>query len=131
MSIRQFTAPDAQVLEAQTRREKRNAQRRAWGRANPQKLKEYATRWRVTGRYRWTVEAFEAQFAVQDGRCVICQKSFDSTKKEPHIDHDHATKSIRGLLCNTCNLGLGHFKDDPHLLRRAAEYLTQTLARAS
>lgn len=40
-----------------------------------------------------------------------------------HIDHDHETDEVRGLLCQTCNWGLGHFHDDPQLLREAADYL--------
>lgn len=39
------------------------------------------------------------------------------------IDHDHFTGFVRGLLCKHCNSGLGHFKDDPSAMRRAAQYL--------
>jgi len=50
--------------------------------------------------------------------CVICG---DETKLV--VDHDHATGKIRGMLCNHCNRGLGHFRDDPTLLEFAAQYL--------
>lgn len=40
-----------------------------------------------------------------------------------HIDHDHATGRVRGVLCANCNTSLGLMKDDPSLLRRAADYL--------
>jgi len=50
--------------------------------------------------------------------CVICG---DTTKLV--VDHDHITGKIRGLLCNHCNRGLGHFRDDPTLLEFAAQYL--------
>lgn len=50
--------------------------------------------------------------------CVICG---DETKLV--VDHDHITGKIRGMLCNHCNRGLGHFRDDPTLLEFAAQYL--------
>lgn len=40
-----------------------------------------------------------------------------------HVDHDHDTGVIRGVLCHSCNTTLGHCKDDPSLLRRLADYL--------
>ena len=50
--------------------------------------------------------------------CIIC-----GLEKAVVIDHDHKTGNVRGGLCSNCNLGLGHFKDDPDLLRFAALYL--------
>lgn len=50
--------------------------------------------------------------------CVICGSNENLT-----VDHDHSTGMVRGALCNNCNLGLGHFKDDPELLELAALYL--------
>ena len=50
--------------------------------------------------------------------CVIC----GSTEKLV-VDHCHTTNQIRGMLCNHCNRGLGHFRDDPELLEFARIYL--------
>lgn len=50
--------------------------------------------------------------------CVIC-----GSKEKLVVDHDHNTQKIRGLLCNHCNRGLGHFRDDPMLLEFARQYL--------
>ncbi len=57
---------------------------------------------------------------AQDGRCAICHKR---PAGHLHIDHDHATGKVRGLLCGNCNTALGLLQDEPHLLDRAAEYL--------
>jgi hypothetical protein len=53
------------------------------------------------------------------GPCVICGR--DTTNL--HADHDHQTGQERGLLCSSCNRGLGLFQDQPELLRKAAVYL--------
>lgn len=50
--------------------------------------------------------------------CVIC-----GSNETLVVDHDHRSGKIRGMLCNHCNRGLGHFRDDPTLLEFAAQYL--------
>jgi recombination endonuclease VII len=54
--------------------------------------------------------------------CFICGESFPSARKV-HLDHDHRTQIIRGLLCGSCNVGLGSFRDSARLLRAAAAYV--------
>ena len=49
--------------------------------------------------------------------CIICGLPAEV------VDHDHVTKRIRGSLCHRCNMGLGHFRDNPELLELAAMYL--------
>ncbi len=58
----------------------------------------------------------------QQGVCAVCQRTPEVAGKL-HLDHDHATEQVRGLLCSGCNTGLGLFREDPAALRRAAEYL--------
>lgn len=64
-------------------------------------------------------------FAAQKGKCAICRKADVGRKGSTtlHVDHCHKTRMVRGLLCNGCNNGLGRFKDDPTLLRKAIAYL--------
>lgn len=53
--------------------------------------------------------------------CDVCGKVDDISRM--HIDHDHATGKIRGLLCQGCNTALGYVKDNPLILRALALYL--------
>jgi len=56
-------------------------------------------------------------------QCVICGDDGPLV-----VDHCHKTGKVRGMLCNHCNRGLGHFRDDPELLEFAAEYLREMSA---
>lgn len=57
---------------------------------------------------------------LQMGKCMICNTE---AGMDLRVDHCHETGKFRGLLCNSCNNGLGRFKDNPEHLRRAARYL--------
>lgn len=67
----------------------------------------------------------------QDGKCAICEKEETAIYKKTgkvkllSVDHCHQSKAVRGLLCSNCNHGLGKFKDDIELLKKAAEYLSE------
>lgn len=72
--------------------------------------------------YGVTPEQFDQLLSEQQGACAICRQQPDEGRVL-HVDHDHHTKKIRGLLCDTCNGGLGMFKDQQDLLRAAVAYL--------
>lgn len=80
-----------------------------------------------------TPEEFQRMLDNQGNRCAICSKEFQG-KRRPSIDHDHnccpgdrsCSKCVRGLLCESCNQGLGFFNDDPALLEAAIVYLGLT-----
>lgn len=69
--------------------------------------------------YGLSREAYEAMVESQGGRCAICE----ITPEKLAVDHDHKTGRIRGLLCRSCNLSIGHFRDSPKALMAAAIYL--------
>lgn len=71
--------------------------------------------------YGVTPEIFERMLVEQDLACAICHNGFGETI--PHIDHDHSTGEVRGLLCSNCNVGIGFLQDDPEVLRSAIKYL--------
>lgn len=56
--------------------------------------------------------------------CHIC-----GSRRRLAIDHDHTHLNIRGLLCHTCNAGLGMFGDAPDRLSKAIQYLMATTSR--
>lgn len=80
--------------------------------------------------YGASVSTFDRLLAAQGGVCAICllpPAQTSRTSMSLHVDHCHATKEIRGLLCHSCNAGLGRFKDDAARLERAACYLRAAL----
>jgi len=61
--------------------------------------------------------------ATHDGLCDICHAEPSGGRPWLYVDHDHKTGAFRGFLCGRCNVGLGHFLDDPRKLRSAIDYL--------
>lgn len=65
---------------------------------------------------------FDQMLADQQGRCAICRT--DTPKGHGwQVDHCHDSGAVRGILCHSCNVGIGHLKDDPTLLEAAVAYL--------
>lgn len=62
----------------------------------------------------------------QDGKCAICKREDSGTVTSEYlfVDHCHTTGKVRGLLCDKCNRGLGYFKDDIDIMKRAINYLS-------
>ena len=74
--------------------------------------------------YGITLGEYNSLLEKQNGVCAICslpQKSKRNTRF--CVDHDHTTGEVRGLLCDSCNRGIGLLKDDSRLLDKAAKYL--------
>jgi len=63
----------------------------------------------------------------QNGKCAICEGTDGGHRNgEPKalaVDHNHKTGKVRGLLCESCNQGIGKLKDSPETCRKAADYL--------
>ena len=76
-------------------------------------------------RLGWTPEAVNSAYALQEGCCAICGASLPlGTRKGLVPDHAHTEPPTpRALLCNRCNVGLGHFLESAELLVSAAVYL--------
>lgn len=72
----------------------------------------------IRHRYGLTDAEYSRLMDAQAGLCWICGAAGVLV-----VDHDHVANQVRGLLCGKCNVGLGHFGDNPHMLRRAALYI--------
>jgi hypothetical protein len=75
-------------------------------------------------RYNLTEDGRSAMLLSQAGACLICQQD-ESLVGTLHVDHNHETGEVRGLLCGSCNKALGAFRDNPEVLERAARYIRQ------
>jgi len=74
--------------------------------------------------YGLTRDQYEAMLDAQGGVCALCKRPARKIGGFIlDVDHDHVTGKVRSLLCRLCNIGIGHFHEDPTLLRAAAEYL--------
>jgi hypothetical protein len=107
---------------------------RAWQQANPDRVRAWRVRNRdrrneqmreihLRNKFGLTVEEYDRILEAQGGVCALCD-----ARATPgislHVDHDHGTGEIRGLLCMRCNNALGLFREDPDVLKRVAQYVT-------
>lgn len=99
---------------------------RRWRENNPEKQKQVD----LKHKYKMDQKAYDEMLDAQNGVCAICG-GINADGKALSVDHDHSCcpgirscgSCIRQLLCGSCNNGLGRFKDDPKLLKKAIEYL--------
>jgi|SRR4051794_26353060 hypothetical protein len=118
------------------RREREIERVKQWQRDNPERYAARMRRYRKSGRkaianrkshlkrkYGLTPEQYDEMLRGQRGGCAICGRS--PGEFPLHVDHDHATGEIRGLLCVGCNNGLGLFDESEELFNAAVTYLQQ------
>ena len=83
------------------------------------------------GMLKWkfglTKEGWHDLILAQNSRCAICLHRLNLHMKKsiytPHVDHDHGTGEIRGVLCKRCNQGIGLLQDSSRIIENAAIYL--------
>lgn len=105
---RKYTYPEGH--QAKTQRE--------WHAKNPGKRAEYRRR----QRFNLEPEQYEAMLTQQGGVCGICNEA-PRGQRGFHVDHDHNTGKVRGILCHHCNIGIGCFQDNPATLELAMLYI--------
>jgi len=90
--------------------------------------------WRLRYKYGIDLGEYKKMLKAQGGTCMICNEKGHIRKKDSRkgkggtrvplsVDHNHKTGKIRGLLCLNCNTGIGHFKDDVDVMKKAIKYL--------
>lgn len=89
----------------------------AWSKNKYSKPENAETR-RLMSAYGITKEFRDYMIKVAGGKCEICLREIKLV-----VDHDHDTGAIRGMICSTCNRGLGHFNDNVELLTQALRYM--------
>lgn len=94
--------------------------RKEWRAKNKETLAIKSREKHLRIKFGITQNEYELLASKQNGICLICGKQ---PKKTFHIDHDHETGQIRGLLCCPCNQMLGLAHDNPDVLESAAKYL--------
>ncbi len=109
------THPNTSEFWAGKKRRVCKAQRSKWRSATPEESREYRLR-RI---YGLSTEEYNAMYVKQEGKCAICACS----RPRLHVDHDHITGKVRGLLCNSCNTLLGVSYDSISILKCAVEYI--------
>lgn len=80
-------------------------------------------------KYNLSIEELQQLIKNQEGLCSICKRNpeLDGIGRwnKLVVDHDHITGQVRSMLCQSCNSGLGHFKDNLTLLQKAVNYLRE------
>ncbi len=109
---------------------------RAWRSGNPDTYKRSRRSTALHRQYGLTLDECKQLLASQDGRCAnrgcAAPLTFDTKDKRliPHVDHSHVTGEVRGLLCLTCNTGIGMLGDSVEILEGAKQYLLQSVGQS-
>ena len=105
-------------------------QNRANAKKHPERTRRYHREWNRRNRPYFSDRGFRKRYGItlamvhemvlqQEGRCAICLAEL----VRQQVDHDHVTGKVRALLCQSCNCGLGSFRDSIETMKRAITYL--------
>lgn len=93
----------------------------ARGRASRERLYGSTRHYHLLQRYGLGEQEVAAMIEAQGGLCAVCRE-----RPAQHVDHDHLTGTVRGVLCFLCNGGLGLFRDRADVMQKAIDYLERT-----
>ena len=104
-------------------KEKLNTYKKQYGIDNKEKLAKQSRKLLLLKCYNITPEEYDKIYKQQEGKCDICGTHQSKFKTRLHVDHNHETGEVRGLLCYKCNMILGYSNDDIKILEYAIKYL--------
>lgn len=102
--------------------EKRKEYEKKYKKEHKKKVQIDTKKWCLK-RFNLTLKDYDIMFDNQKERCGICNIKLERISKGTHLDHDHKTNKVRGILCHNCNIGLGMFKDNADFLINTIKWL--------
>ncbi len=129
LSLRESTCKECKNISGRndTRRFRERSQLTPEGKASFLAKARLADTIRKLRKFGLTLDQYNQILLSQGFSCGICLSTESGGHGRWHLDHDHYTGKFRGLLCHNCNRALGLFKDSPHNLTRALQYLAKSL----
>jgi hypothetical protein len=108
---------------------------KGWQRANAERVRDYQRQYRADHAQQFreghlrrvfnlTAAQYEELLEAQGGGCALCGRA-PRSDRSLHVDHNHKTGVLRGLLCFRCNVGIGHFREDTLRMADAIVYLAR------
>ena len=99
------------------------ARSKKWAQKNKDRCRFTSRKSKLKLKYGITIKQYDIMRSSQNDECALCKTPFDSNTNIPHIDHNHLTNQVRGLLCFKCNVLLGAAEDNTQRLEAAIRYL--------
>lgn len=139
--MRENYNPQVKKSYYQKNKERMKEYRRKYYQNNIENMKKRSNEWKKKNKdkvnrqnrkswlkkfYGMTLEEYDFMYESQNGRCAICKRPSTDFPKGLHVDHNHKTNKVRGLLCQPCNHAIGNFLDNIEILKSAIHYLETT-----
>lgn len=99
-----------------------NKESRAWQKKNPITNAKNRRNYTLRTKYGLTPESYKLLLESQNNCCKVCNKELVPGFLT-HVDHNHLTKKVRGILCNSCNVAIGFLRESPIIAKNIIRYL--------